>query len=321
MKRFKNILLIVADTVQNDKAIQTGVNLAVSNQANLTVLKVVEESSAITDFFIQHSAQDLLDKDLKDKQDKLYDELAPYRKDIDMDAKVVRGKVFYEIIRAVLEHDYDLVIKTCHHHDKFKTMLFGSTDMHLLRKCPCPVWLIKPQEKIKFNRILAAVDIQPPVDNEKTESLNQQILEMATSLALSESAELHFVHAWMIFGESMLKSSRYGGLSEEVSEWVKEQKIEIESKCDAFKMKLDQLLGEKGSDYLQPEVHFIKGDASDVIPKLAEEKNIDLVIMGTIARTGIPGFFMGNTSENILNQLNCSVIAIKPQGFVSPVTI
>jgi nucleotide-binding universal stress UspA family protein len=68
-------------------------------------------------------------------------------------------------------------------------------------------------------------------------------------------------------------------------------------------------------------VHFLEGDAYEIIPRLAEEKKIDLVIMGTIARTGLPGFFMGNTAESILNQLKCSVLAIKPEGFVSPVTI
>jgi nucleotide-binding universal stress UspA family protein len=41
--------------------------------------------------------------------------------------------------------------------------------------------------------------------------------------------------------------------------------------------------------------------------------------MGTVARTGIRGFFMGNTAETILEQLNCSVLAIKPPGFVTPV--
>jgi nucleotide-binding universal stress UspA family protein len=42
--------------------------------------------------------------------------------------------------------------------------------------------------------------------------------------------------------------------------------------------------------------------------------------MGTVARTGISGFFMGNTAETILNQLNCSVLAVKPHGFVTPVS-
>jgi nucleotide-binding universal stress UspA family protein len=43
--------------------------------------------------------------------------------------------------------------------------------------------------------------------------------------------------------------------------------------------------------------------------------------MGTVARTGIAGFFMGNTAESILTQLECSVLTLKPQGFVSPVTL
>jgi len=37
--------------------------------------------------------------------------------------------------------------------------------------------------------------------------------------------------------------------------------------------------------------------------------------MGTIARTGISGLIIGNTAEAILNQLECSVHAIKPPGF------
>jgi nucleotide-binding universal stress UspA family protein len=47
--------------------------------------------------------------------------------------------------------------------------------------------------------------------------------------------------------------------------------------------------------------------------------NVDLVVMGTVARAGIPGFFMGNTAESILNQIDCSVLTVKPPGFVSPV--
>jgi hypothetical protein len=30
---------------------------------------------------------------------------------------------------------------------------------------------------------------------------------------------------------------------------------------------------------------------------------------------------MGNTAESILNQLDCSVLAVKPQGFVTPVIL
>jgi len=47
----------------------------------------------------------------------------------------------------------------------------------------------------------------------------------------------------------------------------------------------------------------------------------DLVVMGTVARTGIAGWLIGNTAEAILEQLQCSVLAVKPHGFVSPVKL
>lgn len=320
MKRFQKILLVINDEVGNETAIQKAVNLAIKNKARLTVIKVLEEFH-ITRFFALHSSAKVFEASLKEEQNILQAQLSPDYENIEMDIMVVRGKAFLEIIRAVLQHNFDLVVKACHLHGNLETTLFGSTDMHLLRKCPCPVWLIKPQEEIKCQSILAAVDIQPSVDIEEMDCLNQQILEMATSLTLSECAELHIVHAWMIFGESLLRPSHAEFQEEEVTTWMDDQKMEIKTGLDEFRAKLDQILSEKEGGYLQPEVHFLEGDACDIIPRLAEEKKVDLVIMGTVARTGLAGFFMGNTAENIINQLNCSVLALKPEGFVSPVTI
>lgn len=74
------------------------------------------------------------------------------------------------------------------------------------------------------------------------------------------------------------------------------------------------------SEYLKPQTHLLEGSPRQDIPAISKEIKADLVVMCTVARTGISGFFMGNTAETILNQLDCSVLAIKPQGFVTPVT-
>ena len=66
---------------------------------------------------------------------------------------------------------------------------------------------------------------------------------------------------------------------------------------------------------------FIEGEAEEIIVDLAEKEKADLIVMGTVGRTDISGFFVGNTSEVILNNIGCSVLAVKPQGFVSPVSI
>ena len=41
--------------------------------------------------------------------------------------------------------------------------------------------------------------------------------------------------------------------------------------------------------------------------------------MGTLARTGIEGYLIGNTAETVLQRVECSVLTTKPDGFVSPV--
>ena len=80
-------------------------------------------------------------------------------------------------------------------------------------------------------------------------------------------------------------------------------------------------MGEDATDYIRPQVHMQKGSARKVLPELARELKVDCVVMGTVARTGVSGLFMGNTAETILDQLECSVLAIKPPGFVTPVTL
>ena len=61
------------------------------------------------------------------------------------------------------------------------------------------------------------------------------------------------------------------------------------------------------------------GNPRDVLPLYVEENQIDLISMGTVCRTGIKGFLIGNTAESILAEVQCSVLALKPDGFVSTV--
>ncbi len=72
---------------------------------------------------------------------------------------------------------------------------------------------------------------------------------------------------------------------------------------------------------LKPQLHLIEGEPSDSIPELVATKSIDLLVMGTVCRTGIPGFIIGNTAEEVLSQINCSVLTLKPEGFITPVEL
>jgi nucleotide-binding universal stress UspA family protein len=82
---------------------------------------------------------------------------------------------------------------------------------------------------------------------------------------------------------------------------------------------LDSLLEPFGLSSSDPEVYLLKGNPAATIHSLSGDLKADLVVMGTVGRTGIPGFFIGNTAEEVLQAATASVLAVKPKDFVSPV--
>lgn len=319
MKRFSNILLIADEDTDHTQAAQRAIKLAKNNQAALTVCAVVDAVPADMQMAITAvTPGEIRDILVTEKREKLEEIIkSTTDEEIAIEAKVLVGKPFVEIIRQVLGASYDLVIKSAEGGSSVKDTLLGSTDMHLLRKCPCPVWIIKTNEHAHYRRILAAVD-QDPEDAVK-DALNRQILEMSTSLSLAEFSELHIVHAWRLVAESLYRSPRTSVSEAEVDEMVAEEararRLWLETLVSNYGTKADKDM----VDYLEPQLHLVKGYAKQVVPTKARELDVDLIVMGTVARTGISGFFMGNTAETILNQIDCSVLAIKPPGFVSPV--
>jgi len=324
MKRFKNFLCVVEPGEACKPALARAVTLAENNQASLTVVDVTARIPAGIGMPEGGPVSaDLQAAIVSAPAQGLETLIEPYRKRIEIHSKVLIGTPFLEIIREVLRNAHDLVIKNPENPD-WLDRLFGSDDMHLLRKCPCPVWLIKLQAPKSYRRILAAVDVDdayPSAELESRRALNLQILEMAGSLALSDSATLHIVHAWEAIGESAMYGAIESVPEEKIRAYVQQVRRQHEDSLNRLMRGVAGDMGPEALDYLKPQTHLVKGWARKEIPTLAKRIEADLVVMGTLARTGVPGFFMGNTAETILNQIDCSVLAIKPPGFVTPVTL
>ena len=324
MQRFNNILCVVNTDLQNNVAMEHAAKLAEKNQIGLTVLEVVDEVVPNTTLFERTmSPVDLQAEMISEHQNRLQELISPWSKNIEIKTKVLTGIVFLKVIHEVLRSGHDLVFKTADS-GVLLNRVFGSDDMHLLRKCPCPVWLVKPESPKNYQTILAAVDVNVDYPSEELHArhlLNHQILEMASSLALSEFAELHIVHAWQAIGEGMMRGAFMARPEEEVASYVEEVQQQHDENMKVLMSEIIEKLGQDTLDYIKPKKHLIKGDPRKIVPTLTEDIKADLVVMGTVARTGLSGFFMGNTAETILNQLNCSVLAIKPPGFVTPVTL
>lgn len=319
MQRFKKILLVLDGKTNQKPALSRAIELARVNKAKIKIIDVLNDPAPKIQFGTPPELeklilekQDLIKKSVQFRKDEIQQLIKVSDvKDIAVSSDVLLGKPYLKIINQVLKFNFDLVIKNAEGKEGLIWEVFGGDDFHLIRKCMCPVWLIKPNQTKKYKEILAAVDIDI-FSNE--EEMNKKIIEIAISVAQKEKANLHVLHVW----DFILKSDSKGWktkLSEpQVKKMIAWEKKEREEK-------LNQLVAQYSPKGLNFKVHLVKGNPKKEIPRFAEKKDIDLLVMGTVGRTGIPGFFIGNTAEIILNKVNCSLFTIKPDGFVSPITL
>jgi nucleotide-binding universal stress UspA family protein len=324
MKRFRKILAVVEPRQSPEAALERAVSLAQNNQATLTVVTVAPKVTAGIGMPDGGPiSAELQEAAIADSQKRLLAAVSPFRSRIAVNTKVLMGTAFLEIIREVLRRGHDLVVKAPEE-PAWLDRLFGSDDMHLLRKCPCPVWLVKHPQSKPYRRILASVDVDadhPPVDLAIRNKLNTKILELAVSLALSDFAELHVAHAWTAIGENAMRGAFLHRPDTEVAGYVDQVRQQHARGLDDLINNVIKSRDEDVLRYLDPETHLVKGQAQKEIPRLARSLKADLVVMGTVARTGVAGLFIGNTAESILEQIECSVLAVKPEGFETPVCL
>ncbi|MDY0362009.1 MAG: universal stress protein [Desulforegulaceae bacterium] len=308
MNPFKKILYVSENSVNQTSTLERTVSIAQKNRAELVVADIVPQTgdayfSKIKDYHTQ----------------KLEELIRPFQNRIKIQTKILTGRVFIEVIRQVIKNRFDLVVKPAEN-SNFKIRLFGSVDMHLLRKCPCPLWIMKTPEKPGCQNIIAAVDFDPlrivPPDHE----FNNEILDLAAAIAKSDKASLHIVHAWDTFAEKAVLS--YGDMDDKyVDNHIEKQHLVHQKELYSLGLDLQKRISSKVYADISPSFHLPKGMAKKVIPKIAKKLQTDLVVMGTVARTGIAGLIIGNAAEAILEQLSCSVLAIKPPGFETPVKL
>ncbi len=322
MKLFKNILYVNEVSVETEVAVERAVKMAENNQAQLTVMDVIPDYAAMSSTWIQPGGPILTDMQnytANDRRSALESKLRPYEKRISIRLKILTGKMYLEVIRAVLKNGFDLVIKPAEN-PTWTQRLFGSEDLHLLRKCPSPVLILKIPEESKYSSIMAAVDFDALNPLSSDLDLNREILEIAASLAQPDHATLHIVHAWEAFAESTMLS-RSGLSRENLTDYVHKEHGLYKKGLRILTEELRKWIGKDASDSLSIISHLQKGSAKKVIAPLAAKLNVDIVVMGTVARTGISGLIIGNTAETIIDQITTSVLAIKPPGFITPVSI
>lgn len=309
MKRFNNILYVIdADTAEQEEMVAEKVQtLARLNSAKVCIVNISSESvfNLLGNSFSSH-----IEKLISIENDYFTDSrerIASHERwaGIETSAELLSGKDFITIIQKVIRDGHDLVIKGRRQRENSDQFA-----MRLFRKCPCPVWVINPTQQQNSKNIMGAIDIS--TDSAEGLLLNKKIIELTNSLALRELGEAHYLHAWQLPHEVMLRGPRFNVSMDELDS----MKTEV---FDARSIAITSAIEACGISVSEHQIHLIEGETSKVIQDTINQLSIDILVMGTVSRSGLQGLLIGNRAEETLSKVNCTVLAVKPDDFVSPV--
>jgi universal stress protein E len=289
------------------EAIARGIALAKVNSARLLFFSALNLTEETLHLLPEQERSQLAHTVRSAAEDVLQNLIAEAKREgVNAAGKLATGKGWLEIIRQVLRDQHDLVVVGTRDLTGLRRLLFGNTAMKLLRRCPCPVLVAKIGTNASPLRILAATDLKPA---------GEQAVRLAIRLAGQLDARLHLLHVV----EYPLDRIWSTGLTDSrESEYHKRVRADVEQRLQTQMHATDfKALGDRIQLHLADGV----GIPDIAIQHYIQLHRIDLLVMGTIGRGGIPGIMIGNTAERLLPEVHCSVLGIKPPDFQCPVQL
>lgn len=305
---FTKLLVPIAPEQEVNQALHQAFVFANQQSAHVTLLVVIKELAEFKDIYhISGTALDILDKATEFYHQAMEDHVQTLTKQypqITFLVKVRVGIPYIEIIKEANESQSSMVIIDSHREDREEACQRGSNTLNLMRKSETPIWSIATHSA-PIKNVVAAIDLT----NQDYQDFNKKLIALAHEFCASINASLTFCHVWKLESEGFLRDwSGYKDIDIALlSQKMRQERME--------RLKVLLVPHEKSSVPMQ--VELLEGETRQVLPQYVSDNGIDLVILGSMSRTGISGFVMGNTAESMINQLNCSVITMKPDSFKS----
>lgn len=320
---YKNILCVLSDSHRQDDTVAQAVHIAKAHQASLTIMLALEalppNASMVMESFSYIDSQQTMETQAKHW---LSEQAESWGQKYALNTTVSVGQPLIDVVSHVLKNDIDLVIKRAE--ESFLDKLFGSLDMRLFRKCPCPVWIINHKPRSQYKNVVAALDLNyhyPQHEVAIRRDLNRDILRHASQIALLEFAQLHIVHVFDAVPENIARDGFITVDNDRMETDLAKIHAERETELERLLEELNQELDDNVVEYLNPQKHIVHGYPRREIAATTTSLDTDIIVMGTVARLGVPGFIMGDTAEETIHQLHCAVVGIKPRGFETPISV
>ncbi|SFB56322.1 universal stress protein [Azotobacter beijerinckii] len=207
------------------------------------------------------------------------------------------GKPLHRTILARVEElKPDLVFKAAHSHSLLKRLLLTNTCWQLLRHCPAPLWLVH-HGPWQGRRLCAALD--PLHSADKSAHLDHRLIAAARELAGRLQLDAHYLHCYAPLPRRLVFDA----------ELVATYDAYVERGNRQHRQAFEQLL----APYAVPASHrhLEQGYPEELIPRFVRDRQIDLLLMGVVARGHLDNALIGNTAERVLEAVECDLLVLR----------
>lgn len=216
---------------------------------------------------------------------------------IEADCQVVIGSPRMALVECAAAASFDLVVVGSRGQGLLAGMLLGSTSTALISNCGTPVWVVKSGRNQKPRRILVGTDFSPVCN---------QLFDYGVKLAKLFGAELHLSH---VVEQARRPFLQFSEVDQAAISQAHEQAI-----ANARGQLEDMAARPDAAALNHPvQVHLTDGDPSNVIADQTRILGIDLLLIGTVAWSGVPGMVIGSTAHKMLATLECSLFTMRPK--------
>lgn len=226
---------------------------------------------------------------------------------LEVEPVIIEGEPAPEIARAVSDFAIDLVTVVTHGRKGLARALWGSTAEEIIAEAPCPVLTIRPPQRdfvehrgshteIRLNRILLATNFRPSAN---------AAAQVAAQMGERTGAELHVIY---VIGDYMDQMAEF--FPESAGPSLARLREYVEERMASFAQEAGR----------QTITHIAEGRPYEQIVRLATEKDVDLIVIGTSVHAALFGGApaLGPDIERVVRNAPCPVLCVPSGRVVTP---
>jgi nucleotide-binding universal stress UspA family protein len=288
----KRVLVPVDFSPPSTMAVNHAVEFARRFRAKLTLLHVIEPSTALMYTFPTDS--EIAEAQRVERAERMLTAmLGPeVQDDLDLDTAVAVGDIGSEIASAVHRLQADIVVMGTHGRRLLGRWLVGSVTQALLRKIDVPILTVcHAARPLSFKRILFATDFLESSDAG---------FDFAMNLANTLKAKLFVAHVIDPRPPVSYETPEMAAVFD-----AEQERFREEARA-AFKLIESEATGKN----VKVETVLAKGIPADAILRIADENDVDLIVLAVRRKSRMNRILVGTTAEHVIREATVPVLSV-----------